>query len=1742
MAIQGGWAPPGTPTPKGSWSYDLKKGWSNPDNEDDPSGLQFLMPPGFDPKARSRGYHMVVSPRGVPAPPNLISYTPKTQEMHEPGAIAPINEVNLSLAPDDYRAVPLPSKAQPPQAAQQTLFDLGMTDYDELSTRLASALGAFSDQEDPSTMDTSQVGTGGDRRVGYGADPASDPSQVQAVYSYYISHGMTPQVASSRVDQMNAQQIAAAYQQIQSQQNSQQGYQGDTGMHLDDLPGAISGAAHGVNGALGGNPYTRGMPTQPPTSTPSPVNAGPAQPETPSPADVQTQTPAPAADESSAPAPTRAPLPPIDRSGDPTKFFQTIMPYAREFELQTGVPASITSAMAASESNYGRAPGNMLFGVKYAGTPGTRSTGPLATTEGNDLHPEMAEFEAFDTPQAAFQGFYRVLQNPRYADALKHLDDPETFVRMLNQAGYATNDHWADNVIIPLSRQALAAERSAGGPQVSSTPVYGPGGEYQGSYVDNENARTPTWVPANTGKQGGSNDNGRFGITKNGNTAVVFDSQTGAVVGQPITIQQDEQVSVAANGRVTIYDPNTKSVRVDDSHTDKGTTYVQGRGELDRNGNRIIPGTEPPPGFTTFNNALYRLPTDPNGTPTLVQQGDPDVHWQGNQGWAWQDGAYRPVAQGRETPSMLQGPGGGYTRYDPSAPEGQQTTQVTPDRAERFSVGRSVAQFNPGATQPDWYTAPPDPVSYGFQSTNRGGMVSTNPQTGAVNQVRPDQPDRQVVGDTLYEYDEGTKSYKPVLKNPGKPESLGGGWIMVPGGTDVDVPGDWRMPDEVRRRRALQREAGSAAGSVTDTPPVSGEPAAPWSVMGTGQDVGRGADVSPFRPPDPGMDELSRGIAPVPGGLQENTQRSRGSSLSLVAQDYPGSGIPGPMGNNDAPVDAYIDENGEVQFGSGYGRVGAAPMRPVDIPQNEVHASEPNPGYGWSDQTWGYPPGDPNHPDLPSPPSSRGITPLPYYDDSQGRSVGGGAAMPSMQEQSQMMAPPGNALGGAAEQPPGGWTPPVPPQSVVGTGNKFGQAVDMEGIHKGLDLQAVQGTPAVSPVTGTVVAVQDQPEGLGHQVVIKDDSGQTHTLSHMDQIDVQPGDQVRAGQPVGTVGSTGAGSTGPHMDYRVQGHQGEYRDPSQLAGPLAQMPTVTEAPPNGQNPGVGTGADYGFMNNGALWDPQQMMGALASGTTGLPPMYGDNDVPPAGTSTNFGIIGGAPTQGAGSPTGSTPTGSMPGGDVSAPTGAFTPISTGSPSPSSMTPPATSNPYVTGPGATAPSSSTQPGYQGPQQPGPAGAQGNAQQAQVQQQYQLGVAQIEAQKQAANQQYQLGMQQLQQQWAIHQDDNAYREEALRLENEWRQKQLDADSRQRELDRQMNLLIQGSFAQKQKFELEQSALKNPWLQQLTGMAPGWKQPGGPGSPTKPTAGIVDPQEWVPGVGIGEDNPFGSGNTGNASNTGAPDPLPLVNGGWGNAANPYAPSAPSNPSANAGTPSPTQNSPTFQTGVTSPGGAQGNAAYNPYSDMFGGSPSGGSAFVPTGQTSAVSPNGGFDPQAWQSPEQTNFDATSTPDNYGSMFHLAQQAMLGYQIPAGAKAALVAWGAAYGLDPSEMAKWKFAEAVDPNAPADPSATDQAPPLPTWEEYQSMTPFERAALRTKVMMTSTSWEDYTNQMRESWGSSGGPTQAPNMTRLAAALQTPRDYLSNTQIADTFGQTGDEYWQLQQKGWLPSQNTSVSMVA
>ncbi|MGB7442106.1 MAG: M23 family metallopeptidase [Coleofasciculaceae cyanobacterium] len=92
--------------------------------------------------------------------------------------------------------------------------------------------------------------------------------------------------------------------------------------------------------------------------------------------------------------------------------------------------------------------------------------------------------------------------------------------------------------------------------------------------------------------------------------------------------------------------------------------------------------------------------------------------------------------------------------------------------------------------------------------------------------------------------------------------------------------------------------------------------------------------------------------------------------------------------------------------------------------------------------------------------------------------------------------------------------------------------------HRGVDYASGTGSPVVAPAAGRVALVGLESEGFrlhGNTVGIDHGQGVQSIMLHLNRIDVKEGDFVRAGQRIGTVGSTGA-STGPHLHWGLYVH------------------------------------------------------------------------------------------------------------------------------------------------------------------------------------------------------------------------------------------------------------------------------------------------------------------------------------------------------------------------------------------------------------------------------------------------------------------------------------------------------------------------------------------------------------------------------------------------------------------------------
>lgn len=89
--------------------------------------------------------------------------------------------------------------------------------------------------------------------------------------------------------------------------------------------------------------------------------------------------------------------------------------------------------------------------------------------------------------------------------------------------------------------------------------------------------------------------------------------------------------------------------------------------------------------------------------------------------------------------------------------------------------------------------------------------------------------------------------------------------------------------------------------------------------------------------------------------------------------------------------------------------------------------------------------------------------------------------------------------------------------------------------HYGLDIAAETGTDAVSIADGTVAAVGDSTS-YGLYVIVRHSNGVESLYAHLAEVSVENGDEVKAGDKIGTVGKTG-NATAPclHLELLVDG-------------------------------------------------------------------------------------------------------------------------------------------------------------------------------------------------------------------------------------------------------------------------------------------------------------------------------------------------------------------------------------------------------------------------------------------------------------------------------------------------------------------------------------------------------------------------------------------------------------------------------
>lgn len=99
--------------------------------------------------------------------------------------------------------------------------------------------------------------------------------------------------------------------------------------------------------------------------------------------------------------------------------------------------------------------------------------------------------------------------------------------------------------------------------------------------------------------------------------------------------------------------------------------------------------------------------------------------------------------------------------------------------------------------------------------------------------------------------------------------------------------------------------------------------------------------------------------------------------------------------------------------------------------------------------------------------------------------------------------------------------------------------------HFGIDIAAPRGTEVVAPAPGKVTLAEPDMYFEGGLIFIDHGLKLTSAYMHLDTLKVKLGDEVKTGDVIATVGSTGR-STGPHLDWRMF-WRGQRIDPALVA-------------------------------------------------------------------------------------------------------------------------------------------------------------------------------------------------------------------------------------------------------------------------------------------------------------------------------------------------------------------------------------------------------------------------------------------------------------------------------------------------------------------------------------------------------------------------------------------------------------------
>lgn len=114
---------------------------------------------------------------------------------------------------------------------------------------------------------------------------------------------------------------------------------------------------------------------------------------------------------------------------------------------------------------------------------------------------------------------------------------------------------------------------------------------------------------------------------------------------------------------------------------------------------------------------------------------------------------------------------------------------------------------------------------------------------------------------------------------------------------------------------------------------------------------------------------------------------------------------------------------------------------------------------------------------------------------------------------------------------------PVSNEDLTRTASGFGWRIHpiykIKKLHEGMDFTAPVGTKIYATGDGVVEKVESSKRGYGKRVVIDHGYGYKTRYAHLEDFNVQRGEEVKRGDVIGYVGNSGL-SVAPHLHYEVQ--------------------------------------------------------------------------------------------------------------------------------------------------------------------------------------------------------------------------------------------------------------------------------------------------------------------------------------------------------------------------------------------------------------------------------------------------------------------------------------------------------------------------------------------------------------------------------------------------------------------------------